>query len=111
MLVAGTDDGSSVTYWRALERYELAGIPRAKILQIATIDAARIMKEDRDYGSVAVGKVADLLVVNGDPTQKISELTKHETVVRGGRLYRIEVLRKAGVSGAQGIRVAAGQLH
>jgi imidazolonepropionase-like amidohydrolase len=107
-LVAGTDNASSVTYRRELEMYELAGIPRAKILQIATIDAARIMKEDRDYGSLAVGKVADLLVVNGDPTQKISELTKLETVVRGGRLYQIEALRKAGVGGAQGMSAADG---
>jgi imidazolonepropionase-like amidohydrolase len=92
--------------------YELAGIPRAKILQIATIDAARIMKDDREYGSLTVGKVADLLVVNGDPTRQISELTKLETVVRGGRLYPIEALRKAGVGGAQGMGAADGDgLH
>jgi hypothetical protein len=107
-LVAGTDDPSSVTYRRELEMYELAGIPRAKILQIATIDAARIMKDDREYGSLTVGKVADLLVVNGDPTRQISELTKLETVVRGGRLYQIEALRKAGVGGAQGMGAADG---
>ena len=110
-LVAGADNGSSVTFWRELEMYELARIPRAKILQFATINAARILKEDRDNGSLAVGKVADLLVVNGDPTQKISELTKRGTVVRGGRLYRFEVLRNAGVSGAQGMSAAAGRLH
>jgi imidazolonepropionase-like amidohydrolase len=59
-----------------------------------------------------VGKVADLLVVNGDPTRQISELTKLETVVRGGRLYQIEALRKAGVGGAQGMGAADGDgLH
>jgi len=47
--------------------YEKAGIPGSKILQIATIDAARYMKDDADYGSIAAGKVADILVVAASP--------------------------------------------
>jgi imidazolonepropionase-like amidohydrolase len=93
-LVAGTDNSAGTTYRRELEMYELAGIPRAKILQIATIDAARFMKESTDYGSIATGKVADLLVVNGKPMEKIGDLQKLETVVRGGRLYKVSELQK-----------------
>lgn len=102
-LVAGTDNAASVTYRRELEMYELAGIPRARILQIATIDAARLMKSDREYGSLAVGKVADLLVINGNPLDRIGDLSKLETVVRGGRVYRVaDLLKAAGGAGAAG---------
>ncbi len=101
-LVAGTDNAASTTYRRELEMYELAGIPRAKILQIATLDAARIMGEARDYGSLAVGKVADLLVVNGNPLERMAELEKLETVVRGGRVYDVARLRQAFGGGGSG---------
>ncbi len=92
-LIAGTDNSAGTTYRRELEMYELAGIPAARVLQIATIEAARHMQEARDYGSVSVGKVADILVVGGDPTVRIGELARIETVIRGGRLYKVSDLR------------------
>jgi hypothetical protein len=102
-LIAGTDNSSSSTFRRELEMYELAGLPRTKILQIATIDAARHLRQAEEYGSLAVGKVADLLIVDGRPTERISDLAKLETVVRGGRLYQVTELRTAlGSSGAAG---------
>ena len=102
-LVAGTDNSAGVTYRRELEMYELAGIPRAKILQIATIDAARVMKDDGEYGSLAPGKVADILVVAGKPTERISDLQKLEVVIRGGRYYKVSDLLQA-VNARNGIR-------
>ncbi len=94
-LVAGTDNSLGTTYRRELEMYQRAGIPISRVLQIATIDAARFMKDDRDYGSVAVGKVADLIVVDGKPVERLADLAKVETVVRGGRLYRVADLTAA----------------
>ncbi len=104
-LVAGTDNTTSSTYRRELEMMELAGIPRAKILQVATIESARIMREDRDYGSVRVGKVSDIIIVNGNPLQRIGELTNLETVIRGTRMYTVAELFKAtaGSFGASGM--------
>lgn len=104
-LVAGTDNSAGVTYRRELEMMELAGIPRAKILQIATIESARIMNEARDYGSLAVGKVSDLLIVNGNPLERIGALANLETVIRGTRMYTVSELLKAanGASGAGGL--------
>ncbi len=94
-LVAGTDNSLGTTYRRELEMYERAGIPTPRVLQIATIDAARFMKDDREYGSVAVGKVADLIVVDGKPAERVADLAKVETVIRGGRLYRVSDLTEA----------------
>jgi len=105
-LIAGTDNSSSATFRRELEMYERAGLPRERILQIATIEAARHMRQADAYGSIAVGKVADVLIVDGRPTERIGDLARLETVVRGGRLYQVRDLRAAlgsgGGSGAEG---------
>jgi len=101
-LIAGTDNSSGGTFRRELEMYELAGIPAPRVLQIATIDAARIMKDDRDYGSIADGKIADLLIVNGKPYERIADLARLEQVMRGGRLYRVTDLAGASSRGPRG---------
>ena len=91
-ILPGTD-GSS--YNVELELYERAGIPSASVLQIATIIPARVMKDDGDYGSLAVGKVADLIIVDGNPAARIADLRKVEQVMRAGRLYESQALRRA----------------
>lgn len=94
-LVPGTDQGGSTTFHRELALYQQAGIPAAEVLQIATIGSARVMKEDKDYGSIAVGKVADVTIVNGRPATNVADLSKVETVIRGGRIYEVSALRAA----------------
>lgn len=102
-LVAGTDNSAGTTYRRELEMYERAGIPVPKVLQIATIDAARFMKDDAHYGSITAGKVADILVVAGKPAERISDLQKLEVVIRGGRYYKVSDLLLA-VGARSGVR-------
>ncbi len=105
-LIAGTDNSSGSTFRRELEMYERAGIPAPRVLQIATIDAARFMRDDKDYGSIATGKVADLLIVNGKPAERIGDLQRIETVLRGGRRYDVSTLMtqnpRRGPGGAEG---------
>lgn len=91
-IVPGTDNVAGLSYHGELEIYERAGIPAANVLQIATLTSARVMKQDTDYGSVAVGKVADLVIVAGRPATRIADLRKTETVVRAGRVYQSKVL-------------------
>lgn len=94
-LVPGTDNYGSTTFDTELELYERAGIPAPAVLQIATIVPARVMKDERDYGSIAVGKVADLFIVNGNPAEHVSDVRKVEQVLRAGRLYDAAALRAA----------------
>ena len=94
-LVAGTDNSYGNTYHREIELYEQAGIPAPRVLQIATIGAAAVMKEEKDYGSVAVGKVADIIIVNGKPAQQVKDIEKVETVIRAGRIYQVRDLLNA----------------
>ena len=97
-LVAGTDNPAGTTYHREIELYEQAGIPAPQVLQIATIGSARVMNEQKDYGSVVPGKVADIIIVNGKPAAHVADIEKVETVIRGGRIYKVQDLRNA-VSG------------
>jgi imidazolonepropionase-like amidohydrolase len=92
-LVPGTDANTVQALLTELELYEHDGIPAPNVLQIATLNPARVMKEDKDYGSITVGKVADLAIVNGKPAEKIADLMKVEQVVRAGRLYDSATLK------------------
>ena len=91
-IVPGTDNASGLPLQGELEIYERAGIPAAAVLQMATIVSARVMKQDKDYGSIAVGKVADLVVIDGKPAERISDVRRTVQVVRAGRVYRTKDL-------------------
>lgn len=92
-LVAGTDNNAGTTFILELELYQHSGIPAPAVLQIATLGAARVMGDDREYGSIAVGKVADVIVVNGRPAERVSDLRSLELVIRAGRPYDPRELR------------------
>lgn len=94
-IVPGTD-GSD--FHSELENYERAGIAAADVLRIATIVSARVMGEERDHGSIAPGKIADLVIVDGRPLERIADLRRVDRVVRAGRVYRAADLLR-GVSG------------
>lgn len=94
-LVPGTDNVPGLSFHGELEIYERSGIPAPNVLQIATLTPARVMGMDDDYGSVAVGKVADLAIVDGRPAERITDLRRTEFVVRAGRLYRSRALYEA----------------
>ena len=87
-IVAGTDQtvpGHSLH--REMELYVQAGFTPMEAIQAATIVPARVMKIDREVGTVEVGKRADLIIVNGDPLADIRNARNVETVVTGGNVY------------------------
>ena len=94
-IVAGTDSLAGFTLPRELELYEEAGIPAAKVLQLDTLGAARVMKRDRDLGSIAPGKLADLILIDGDPTLHVGDVRNVRTVVKGGVVYQSADLYRA----------------
>jgi hypothetical protein len=91
----GTDSMAGFTLQRELELDVQAGIPANKVLQDATLNAARIMKLDGDLGSIAPGKLADLTLVNGNPVDNISDIRKTTWVVKDGMSYKPEELYAA----------------
>ncbi|RZA28682.1 MAG: amidohydrolase, partial [Lysobacteraceae bacterium] len=86
-VVAGTDELPGFTLQRELELYAKAGISPAQVLQIATWNAAKYTRTLEDRGSITVGKRADLVLVEGDPTTDISDIRKVALVIAGGRAY------------------------
>jgi len=86
-LVAGTDASAGFSLHRELELYAEAGLPNTDILYIATLGAARVMKRDAGQGSIEVGKLADLVLVDGDPSQRMRDVRRAELVMKGGVMY------------------------
>lgn len=99
-IVAGTD-GSGLEIVRELELYVSAGMAPAEALATATIMPARLVKADRETGSIAMGKRADLVLVEGDPSRNIGDLRRTRWVMTQGMMMDADALRKAtGFSGA-----------
>jgi imidazolonepropionase-like amidohydrolase len=94
-IVAGTDSLAGFTLHRELELYTKAGIPAAKVLQLATLGAARVVKRDSELGSIAPGKLADVILVDGDPTKNISDVRRVRTVIKDGTVYETAELDHA----------------
>lgn len=93
-IVPGTD-GSPLQLSRELELYVESGIPPADVLYMATLGSARVMKQDADVGSIAVGKRADLVLIEGDPVREIGALRNARLVMKGGDIYDAGALAKA----------------
>ena len=61
------------------------GLSNVELLKQATINSARIVKQDNCKGTVRVGKLADLIVIDGDPVADISVMNKEPLhVLKGG---------------------------
>jgi imidazolonepropionase-like amidohydrolase len=94
-LVAGTDALAGFQLHRELELYVEAGIPPADVLWIATLGAAQVMKHDDELGLIAPGRLADVVLVEGDPTVRISDVRRTRLVVKDGVVYEPDRLYAA----------------
>ena len=92
-LVAGCDTGAPLNFHSPLTR-EVghlvdAGLTALEAIQAATLRPAQMQGVDRDLGSISVGKLGDVVVVEGDPLQDIT-LLQHRVVhvIKDGVVYR-----------------------
>ena len=100
-ILAGTDATAGIMLHRELELEVEAGIPPAKALQIATFNAARLLKQEKDLGSIVPGKRADFVLVEGNPAEHISDIRRCRLVMKNGVVYRsAELYSAAGVKPA-----------
>jgi imidazolonepropionase-like amidohydrolase len=87
-IVPGSDTGLlGYGLDRELELYVQAGMPPMAAIQSATLVPARVMKLDGEVGSIEVGKRADLILVQGNPLEHISDIRRVVSVVANGRMY------------------------
>lgn len=66
-----------------------AGVSPMAAIQATTLNVAKTFKKDRDYGSVEVGKVADLAIIEGDPLKDMWATQNVKTVVMDGRVVDV----------------------
>lgn len=92
-VLVGTDTAvGGFRYHDELTHLSKAGLSNADILRAATIDAARYARLDRETGSIAVGKRADLILLSANPLDDIRSSRRIESVWLAGRLYDREAL-------------------
>ncbi len=69
--------------------YAEAGISPFKALQTATIRAAEAVGVANDLGSIEKDKLADLIIVDGDPLKRVQDAMKVNQVIKNGKIYNI----------------------
>ena len=94
--VAGTDKGvPGASVQREIELYVQAGLSPMDAIRAATAIPARVMDLDHDTGTIAPGFRADLVVVDGNPLERIADLRNVTLVSTAGRLYATPALWRA----------------
>jgi imidazolonepropionase-like amidohydrolase len=98
-IAAGTDAGTPFNPHGDLP-LELAkmvefGLPPMLALVAATSNAARLLRMDDQIGSVEQGKLADLILVDGDPLRDIGVMRRPSFVMKSGRIVRNQVATAA----------------
>ncbi|MGA8159947.1 MAG: amidohydrolase family protein [Acidobacteriaceae bacterium] len=83
----GTDEMPGFSLHRELELDVETGIPPARVLQDATLNAARIMSMDNTLGSIAPGKIADLDLIAGNPIANMANIRNVVLTIKDGNLY------------------------
>ena len=94
-MIPGTDALAGYTLHHELELYARAGITPAEVLRMATWTPALVMGVDKDRGVIAPGKLADMILVDADPTKNIRDINNITTVIKGGKVYDPVAIEKA----------------
>ena len=94
-IIPGTDALAGYTLHHELELYARAGIAPSEVLRMATWTPALVMGVNKDRGVIAPGKLADMILVDGDPTKNIQDINKITTVIKGGKVYDPAAIEKA----------------
>ncbi len=106
VLSTGTDQvGFSVlpgfSLWREMEIFAEAGVPAMDILRAATVNGARAIGRSDLLGSLEAGKLADFVVLDGNPLEDIRRVRSVHRVVKGGVVFEPESV----------IKPVVGQIH
>jgi hypothetical protein len=94
----GTDDVTGVSLHRELELYVAAGISAGEALAIATARSALHLGRGETHGVLEAGRVADFILVDGDPTEDISAIRRLAlTVVEGRAVVPARIFSAMGI--------------
>ena len=97
IVIAGTDspiNPYALAYHTELELFAESGLTPFEVLQTATLRAAEALGEGANLGSIEAGKLADLVIVSGDPLADVRNARKVRTVIKNGEVHTLESLLK-----------------
>ena len=94
VIVAGTDTPNAINLHGELAAYVAAGMTPYEALKAATVNPAQALA--LDAGTIEAGKLADLVIVDGDPLANVANAHKVRRVIANGRVYEMEQLIKSG---------------
>ena len=77
---------------RELELLVGAGLTPAQALQSATLNAARALRRETEFGTIEAGKYADFVLLAANPLEDITQTRNIDFVVKGGQLYNASAL-------------------
>jgi len=93
-IVAGTDTPNAINLHGEIMFYTMAGMSSFDALKAATVNPAQVL--GFNGGTIEVGKLADLIAIDGDPIADIGNTTKVKKVVANGRVFDVAELVKRG---------------
>ena len=97
IVIAGTDspiNPYAIAYHTELEHFAESGLTPFQVLQTATLRAAEALGEGANLGTIEAGKLADLVIVGGDPLADVRNARNVRTVIKNGEVHTLESLLK-----------------
>jgi imidazolonepropionase-like amidohydrolase len=74
--------------WREMALWVELGVPPMEVIQAATLWPARFLGVEEELGTVAPGKLADVIAVAGDPLAHMALMSQVRVVIKGGERFR-----------------------
>ncbi|MCP4756292.1 MAG: amidohydrolase family protein, partial [Proteobacteria bacterium] len=90
IVAMGTDSSLGFSFHstpvRELELLHQCGMSPLEVIKASTLTSASVFDKEKEIGSIEPGKLADILIVNGDPLSDINTVGNTDTVILGGRV-------------------------
>ena len=97
VIVLGTDQTIGAAVHREMELLQDAGISAGDIIRIATLNGALFLGREADLGSIHIGKLADAVLLNSDPTLDVNNAKDIALVMKAGEIIDETTLPLVGV--------------
>lgn len=99
LIATGTDAGNIGTlhassYLAELQAMKKSGMTSWQIIQASTINGAKILNKENEFGTVTIGKKANLILLNANPIEDINNITKIDRVINKGIVFNPDNLIK-----------------
>lgn len=97
LIATGTDAGNIGTlhassYLNELIAMRKSGMSNWKIIQASTINGAKILNKENEFGTISVGKKANLILLNANPIDDIVNISRIDCVINKGVVFKPETL-------------------